>query len=158
MLHQKLRLSRFGLHSNRTFSTLAFLFAIIHISVHNEYHEMGARLVANALEMDGWDVKYLGANTPGDDILKITERIQPALLAVSVTMPFNLENVFELTNEVKKTRSTMNTRIMLGGLALNNSPKLAESFAADGYAHNCRDSVTLARRWWEEAPLKNEAS
>ncbi len=124
--------------------------AAIVASAHNEYHEMGARLVANALEMDGWDVKYLGANTPGEEILKMTDKIQPILLAVSVTMPFNLENVFELTDKVKKARSTRNTRVMLGGLAFNNSPELADSFASDGYAPNCRESVTLARRWWEQ--------
>lgn len=32
--------------------------------VGGELHEVGARMVADILEMEGWDSYYLGANTP----------------------------------------------------------------------------------------------
>ena len=35
----------------------------------NEFHEIGAWMIANTLEGDGWDIHFLGSNTPKRDLL-----------------------------------------------------------------------------------------
>jgi methanogenic corrinoid protein MtbC1 len=60
--------------------------------VEGEFHDFPARLVADSLDLAGFEVKYLGANTPTDSLLQLIarERARPDLLALSVTMSFNL--------------------------------------------------------------------
>jgi methanogenic corrinoid protein MtbC1 len=34
----------------------------------NEFYEIGAWMISDILEFDGWEVRYLGANTPVNDL------------------------------------------------------------------------------------------
>jgi MerR family transcriptional regulator, light-induced transcriptional regulator len=52
----------------------------------NEFHEIGAWMVSDILEQDGWDVRYVGANIPREDLLDLLCQFRPRFLALSVTM------------------------------------------------------------------------
>jgi len=49
-----------------------------------EQHEIGARMVGDLLHLDGWDVDFLGANVPIDDLYGFVKGRAPRLLALSV--------------------------------------------------------------------------
>lgn len=117
-------------------------------SAPNEYHELGALMVADLLEIDGWDVKYLGANTPVQDLLRFLKSTKPHLLAISVTMAFNLENAARLIEAVKADPELGGIKIMVGGLALQAEPELWHKLGADAGAADARIGVLLAREWW----------
>ncbi|MCK7485917.1 MAG: cobalamin-dependent protein [Bacillus subtilis] len=55
-----------------------------------EYREIGARMAADFFELAGFDVVYVGANTPNRDILSAVEHVRPRVVAVSVTNYYNL--------------------------------------------------------------------
>jgi MerR family transcriptional regulator, light-induced transcriptional regulator len=68
----------------------------------NEMHQIGVKMVADILEMHGWNVHFLGANTPTSDLLSFTKSIKPQLLALSLSIYFHLptlENVLRLISE-----------------------------------------------------------
>jgi hypothetical protein len=48
------------------------------------------------LETDGWDVSYLGANTPHADIISMLKERNARALLVSVTMGYNVKRVSAL--------------------------------------------------------------
>jgi methanogenic corrinoid protein MtbC1 len=50
-----------------------------------ERHELGLMTVGIALRRDGWDVAYLGADTPLDDALDVARRTSARVLGISVT-------------------------------------------------------------------------
>jgi methanogenic corrinoid protein MtbC1 len=56
-----------------------------------EQHELGLLMLACLLRADGWDVVYLGQCTPVADAIEIARRRDAAVVAVSVTMPENVE-------------------------------------------------------------------
>ena len=116
----------------------------------NEFHEMGAQMVANSLELDGWDVQYLGANTPAQDLLDLVQEKQPLILAMSIAMPFNLEYAQQIIQHIQGWPAENRPRIMLGGLALQNMPELAQVLGADGYARDCQQALDLAGKWYRE--------
>ncbi len=58
--------------------------------VEGERHDLPARFVADYLEHAGYEVRYLGADVPCDALLSIIAVEQPDLVALSVTMVFNL--------------------------------------------------------------------
>lgn len=116
----------------------------------NEFHEVGARMVADMLELDGWDVTYLGANTPLEELIKLLAQKKPFLLALSVATAFNLEKAQQLIASVRGVPEISNTRILAGGLAFNGTPRLWHDFGADGFAANLWDAVELCNSWWQE--------
>ncbi len=117
----------------------------------NEYHDIGAWMVADLLERKGWDVSYLGANTPASDVAEIVEKQEADICAVSVAMPFNLMEVRKLIEQIKKSGQIKKARVMVGGLAFSGSPELWRRLGADGYAANAAEAVELAERWWNAA-------
>ena len=61
-----------------------------------ERHALGARMIADFLEAEGWEVLALGADTPARDLLELVDDEQPDLVALSVTMPGCLDGALEL--------------------------------------------------------------
>ena len=51
--------------------------------VGGELHEIGARMLADFFEMDGWDTYYLGANTPSDAVVRTILDRETHLLCLS---------------------------------------------------------------------------
>lgn len=115
------------------------------VSAANEFHEVGAWMVAYCLESDGWDVRYLGANLPGEDLLAFVRAEKPDLLCLSVTMAFNLASVKRIISGVRAETSLAQTKILVGGQALLNDPSLAHDLGADAFAGDCKDAIEAAR-------------
>ncbi len=88
--------------------------AIISCSV-NEYHQIGARMIADLMESRGWDASFLGANTPVDDLLAIIDQKSPEFLGLSVSIYFNMAELHRLVETIRVHYSSLN--ILLGGQA-----------------------------------------
>jgi methanogenic corrinoid protein MtbC1 len=114
----------------------------------NEFHEVGARMVADFLEMDGWDVTYLGANTPASEIFEIIKRQKPFMLALSVATVFNLDQAQRVIQIIKNDQDTRDIKIMVGGLAFNDMPELWQNIGADGSAANAESALIVSSEWW----------
>jgi methanogenic corrinoid protein MtbC1 len=116
----------------------------------NEFHEVGARMVADMLELDGWDVTYLGANTPQEELMKLLRQRQPFLLALSVATSFNLEKARDTIAAVREVPELTGMRILAGGMAFSSVSRLWQEFGADGYAATLADATGLCSSWWQE--------
>jgi len=80
-----------------------------------EFHELGARMVSDIFELNGWNSIYLGANTPKDELIKIIEEEKPDLVAISLNFYINIVRLMkeiELINE-----KYPNLPIIVGGQA-----------------------------------------
>ncbi|HTU64440.1 MAG TPA: cobalamin-dependent protein [Steroidobacteraceae bacterium] len=69
--------------------------------VPGELHDLPARLLSDALDVHGYDVRFLGADVPLQDLLAVLAAEKPALLALSVTMLFNLPSMREVLRQVR---------------------------------------------------------
>lgn len=117
----------------------------------NEFHEIGATMVANTLEFDGWDIYFLGANTPNEDLLGFVSQTAPDILAISSSLCLNLESIRDIIREIRTWPREKQPKIMAGGLSFKNHPDLPEKLGADGYAPDAARAVELARTWQKEA-------
>jgi methanogenic corrinoid protein MtbC1 len=84
--------------------------------VEGELHDMGARVAADHLEMSGYDVHYLGANVPTDDIVAMMRDDPPDLLALSASMPAHLPAIKDVVSRVCEATGNR-VPIALGGRA-----------------------------------------
>ncbi len=119
-------------------------------SAANEFHEIGGWMVADLLELHGWEVTYLGANTPTDEILKLLREVRPRVLAISVTMPFNLGQVADLIEAARREPLLEDTKIMVGGPLFAEDRELYRQLGADGSACDAAEAHRLARSWLGE--------
>jgi len=118
----------------------------------NEFHDIGSRMAADLLEVDGWDVTFLGANTPDDELLKLVRKLHPDVLGVSVAMPFNLDHARRTVAAVHEDPDLDGTRVLVGGRAFALRPESAEWVGADAMAVDARDGARIAAAWWATDP------
>lgn len=83
--------------------------------VQGEYHQIGARMVADFLEMWGWHTFTFGANTPRESLLSSIGELRPDVLALSATMSFNLPLLDQLLQSVYQAYPDQD--IIVGGHA-----------------------------------------
>ena len=113
----------------------------------NEYHEIGAWMVADILENAGWHVQYLGANTPQKDLIKLLRSFLPDVLAISVSMPFNIGKTKAIIEEVRHDPELEHLKIMVGGKVFNENPDLWRTTGADGFAANLDEAIKCIQPW-----------
>ncbi len=75
---------------------------VIVTCLENEYHQIGARMVADVFELNGWKVFFLGANTPIKDLLEFIRTIQPSLICISLSIYFHLPVLHSTLEEIRK--------------------------------------------------------
>ncbi len=121
----------------------------------NEFHEVGARMVADFMEIDGWDVAYLGANTPAGELCGFIKQHKPFVVVLSVATAFNLESARQLIQLINEDPETSGTKIMVGGFAFNGIPQLYQAMGADGYAADAESVLHVVDGWWSERKSKH---
>lgn len=114
--------------------------------ISGELHEIGARMVADFFEMEGWNTFYMGANTPLSSIIQTIKEYDASLLAVSATMTFNLDSVRQLIDDVKQKTGNDHLRVIVGGYPFNTANDLWKRVGADGYAPDAGEAIDLANR------------
>jgi MerR family transcriptional regulator, light-induced transcriptional regulator len=117
-------------------------------SAANEYHEVGAQMVADFLGMEGWDVTYLGANVPSWILLETIRQNKPFMLALSVAIETNLVKVQQLIDAVREDPEIRDIKIMVGGNAFSRSPLVWKRIGADGFAADADSATKTAHDWW----------
>lgn len=118
--------------------------ALVATCVGGELHELGARMVADFFELDGWDTHYLGANTPTPGILGMVAERRAQALAISTTMTFHLDQTRSVIAEAR--RSGLDVKIIVGGYPFNLAPQLWKKIGADGYAADAQQAVAVVER------------
>ncbi|MBN8544707.1 MAG: cobalamin-dependent protein [Ignavibacteria bacterium] len=112
--------------------------------VANELHEIGARMVADFFEMEGWSSYYFGANTPVDSILRALENHNAKVLAISATMTYHIKDVENFIIKVKNTPGFENIKILVGGYPFKIAKNLWKEIGADGFAEDAKGAIELA--------------
>jgi MerR family transcriptional regulator, light-induced transcriptional regulator len=112
--------------------------------VAGELHQLGANMIADALEADGWDVRFLGSHMPDTGILKAVQDHQADVVGISATMLFNVGQVRRLINGLRSQEPV--PKVVVGGAAFRHAEGLASEIGADGAAGDVRRAVDLFRR------------
>jgi methanogenic corrinoid protein MtbC1 len=67
-----------------------------------ELHALGAQMVADFLEGEGWEVLALGAATPAADLAELVDDEQPDMVAISTAVADNLDAAAEMLARLRQ--------------------------------------------------------
>ena len=131
--------------------------------VADEAHEIGTRMVADLMELAGWDTIYLGANVPPRGIVQAIVDHRAEVLAASATMTHHLPSVIDLISAVRAEPACAAVKIMVGGRLFHGEPDLWRRVGADGHAADAEEACHLANRlmgdqveeWTRPSPLSS---
>ncbi len=116
------------------------------MAVCGEFHDIGARMVADFLEMDGWKTFFLGSNLCNQDIVKTVMDHKADLLALSATMFFNVESIARTIRAIRAVETLADLVILVGGRPFVQDAELWKKVKADGLGRNADEAVELANR------------
>lgn len=109
--------------------------------VHGNTHDIGLRMVADAYQLAGWDVQYLGADVPTSSLLAQVAAFQPDLVGLSVSFPQQLRVAREIIAQLAEQLGATRPAVIVGGLAVNRFSQLASVMGADACSADARSAV-----------------
>ena len=134
-----------SLHAvERCHSTYRMLLAC----VEGEEHFIGVRMMADLCSANGWSVEFLGPNTPTDDLIDMTKRRRPTLVALSATMVQGTDRVHGVLEGFAKLAEI--PKVLLGGRAFTNIRSLSIEKVNCRVATDILNGVELAKALFQQ--------
>jgi len=87
--------------------------------VPKEFHQIGARMVSDIFELNGWNSYFLGANVPCSEIFDLLAEKKPDVLGLSISLYLNLVRLIDMIDKVRDKYPDMT--IIIGGQALDKT-------------------------------------
>jgi methanogenic corrinoid protein MtbC1 len=113
--------------------------------VEGERHEIGARMFADLLALDGWRDVFLGADTPLDAMVAKASETKPVVVGLSVTLPQHLPIVRRTIAHLRE--AVPSVKVLVGGRAFACVSKADASVGADASCVSATGGVRAARCW-----------
>ena len=114
--------------------------------VEGNIHAVGLQMVADAFQLGGWEVQYLGANVPTASLVGHVEAWQPDLLALSMSFVWQMPVVREIIARLNQSLGEDRPPVMVGGLAINRFDNGATLIGADAWSSDATSAVATGER------------
>lgn len=107
-------------------------------------HDIGGRIVAELLELEGWRVVFLGARLPVAELVWATGAFGADLVVLSAAMDEHRRGVAEAIAALRA--SAANRPVLVGGAAFEGPEELWRDVGADACARSSGEALAAARR------------
>ena len=109
-----------------------------------ELQELGAQMIADLFESDGWEVRFLGGGLSNDDIYAFVNEYAPDVLVIYGTTPKQAPQIRKLIDTIKSVNASPDMRILVSGGLFSRAEGLWEEIGADAFAASPGDAVFAA--------------
>lgn len=109
-----------------------------------EQGELGAQMMADLFESNGWEVRFLGGTVTDDDIISFVHNYGPDILLVYGVDAKRAPHTRQLIDTIKEVNAFPEMRIMLSGGIFERAEGLWEEIGADLYASTASEAVRIA--------------
>jgi methylmalonyl-CoA mutase cobalamin-binding domain/chain len=111
-----------------------------------ELHEIGARMVADLLQIAGFDTQFVGANVPVQDLVRFIADCDAQAVGLSATIGAHLGRVEDTIRAIRANARTAGVKVVVGGYPFCRIDTLWQRVGADACAANARDAVDTFTR------------
>ena len=126
---------------------------IIVCSADTQNAELGAQMVTDLFESDGWESRFIGGGVNNDDILSFVHSYKPDILLLYGIDAPDAPRVRHLIDSIKTINAFPEMKIMLAGGIFARAESLWEEIGADLFAENATEAVRLASADIEQIPV-----
>jgi methanogenic corrinoid protein MtbC1 len=112
--------------------------------VEGNNHAMGLQMVADAFQLAGWEVQFLGASVPTNALLHYLGQFKPDLLGLSISFAQQLPVAKDIIQRLARSPPAGRPAVIVGGLAINQFNLLADTLGADASSPDSRSAVASA--------------
>lgn len=117
---------------------------IVICSTASEYGELGAQMIADLFESDGWEVRFIGGSVNHDDTLSFVNGYCPDILLLYGVTPSEAPGVRSFIDTIKTINACPDMKVMLSGGVFNRAEGLWEEIGADLFAPTADLAVQIA--------------
>lgn len=97
---------------------------IVIATLEGQRHELGALMAAKTAATEGWDVTYLGANLPTEDIVAVTKESDAHMLGISIIYAESSQQVLQAIDLLQKGLAPRVPIIVGGRFAISHRTAL----------------------------------
>jgi methanogenic corrinoid protein MtbC1 len=115
-----------------------------------ETSELGAQIIADLFEAEGWTVWFLGAGVPNDEILQFAAKGKCDLLCIYGTVASGVASTRGLVDMVRNVGACDQMQILVSGGVFNRADGLCDEIKADMFAESINDIFQTV----EEHPVR----
>ena len=112
-------------------------------AVEGEMHAVGARLIADLFYLEGWNVAFLGQNTPTGDLVEWVRERKPDLVVLSLSQR---DRIPVATDAVRTLKSLDNAPLVFVGGAGLSDPQIRAAIPADLVSGDPLEAISVANR------------
>ena len=106
-----------------------------------EAEELGAQIMADLFEAQGWTVWLLGSGVPNDEILEFIGKAKPDILSIYGTKPEGVPGVRKLIALIREVGVCEEMQVLVSGGVFNRADGLAEEVKADLFAKDVKEAM-----------------
>jgi MerR family transcriptional regulator, light-induced transcriptional regulator len=109
-----------------------------------ERHALGARMVADFLEADGWEVLQLGPDTPAPDLAALVDRERPDVVGLSTSTAGSLPGIVDVLTRLRRLQPR--PCLVVGGQFWTaETSQAAQELGADVVVRDLRSLTAVLR-------------
>ncbi|MBU0618142.1 MAG: cobalamin-dependent protein, partial [Planctomycetes bacterium] len=107
----------------------------------DEREQIGGQMLADLFQADGWDVYFIGAGVPDDELLRLVGQLRPQALMIYGIRPPEVPGVRHTIELIREIGVCPTMNIVASGGVFNRVDGLWEEVGADVFVEHPRDAV-----------------
>ncbi len=106
-----------------------------------EKEELGAQMIGDLFEAEGWGVWLVGAGVPNDETLELLGKLRPDVLCLYGTQPSGVPSVRKLIDKIREIGAHEQMQVLVVGGVFNRAAGLDEEIRADLSAPDAAEAL-----------------
>jgi methanogenic corrinoid protein MtbC1 len=117
---------------------------ILITSAEGEAEEISAQMCADIFEADGWEVYFLGAGIPRDEMGNLVGQLQPNMLMIVGSKPTDVPVIRQMIDYIREINACPTMNVLVSGGVFNRAEGLWREVKADFFAETAADALETA--------------
>ena len=113
----------------------------------NDHHDVGPRMLADALEADGWEVDFFGVTATAGDVAAAVRERRPRFVGISCSLGRFADELRDMIAGLREELGDELPPVVVGGQAFEGDPEVWKQTGADACATERGGAVELLRAY-----------
>ncbi len=103
--------------------------------------ELGAQIMADLFQADGWEVFFVGGGVPFDETVTLCGQLRPTAMLIFGTLPSSVPVTRQMIECIREIGLCPEMNVIVSGGVFNRADGLWREVGADVFADNARDVI-----------------